>query len=125
MEAPDQDPPESKPGIRGRLPDITWNLKRTIWGLIFGLIAGLFAPLLVLPFDPSLDSDGAMLAAQGLFGLCLIGVPWVEILYQLGLLMHAKTVLVVVFDDLIDLILLLREVSDEGSLREPVQAVLG
>jgi CAAX protease family protein len=73
---PDREAPEARPGIRGRLPEISWSLKRTIWGLVLGLIAALFAPLLVLPFDTSLKSDGAMLAAQGLFGLCLLAVPF-------------------------------------------------
>ena len=68
-------PGERHPGIRGRLPDITWSVKDTVWGLIAGLILALLAPILVLPFDPDLDSDGALLAAQALFGLCLLGVP--------------------------------------------------
>ena len=66
---------EERAGIRGRLPDITWSIKDTIWGLIAGLILALLAPIVVLPFDPDLDSDGALLAAQGVFGLCLLGVP--------------------------------------------------
>ena len=67
--------PHERAGIRGRLPDITWSLKDTIWGLIGGMILALIAPVVVLPFDPSLDSDGALLAAQALFGLCLLAVP--------------------------------------------------
>ena len=67
-------PPE-RAGIRGRLPDITWSLKDTIWGLVAGLILALIAPIVVLPFDPDLDSDAALLAAQAVFGLCLLGVP--------------------------------------------------
>ena len=66
---------EERADIRGRLPDITWSIKDTIWGLIAGLILALLAPIIVLPFDPDLDSDGALLAAQGVFGLCLLGVP--------------------------------------------------
>jgi len=62
-------------GIRGRLPDITWSIKDTVWGLIAGLILALLAPIVVIPFDPDLSSDGALLAAQGVFGLCLLGVP--------------------------------------------------
>jgi membrane protease YdiL (CAAX protease family)/uncharacterized RDD family membrane protein YckC len=77
--APDSPAPPgpklSRPGIRGRMPDITWSLKDTIWGLIGGLILALLSPILVLPFDPDFDSDGAILAAQGVFGLCLILVP--------------------------------------------------
>jgi membrane protease YdiL (CAAX protease family) len=66
---------EARPGLRGRLPDITWSIKDTIWGLIAGLILALIAPIVVVPFDPDLSSDGALLAAQGVFGLCLLGVP--------------------------------------------------
>ena len=68
-------PDEKRPGIRGRLPAITWSLKDTIWGLVAGLILALLAPIVVLPFDPDLDSDGALLAAQAVFGLCLLVVP--------------------------------------------------
>lgn len=68
-------PPGPPPGQRGRLPDISWSVKRTVAGLFLGLILGMFAPLLVLPFDPDLESEGAILAAQALFGLCLLAVP--------------------------------------------------
>jgi hypothetical protein len=44
-----------------------------VWGILGGLvIGGVFAPLLVLPFDPDLDTDGGILAAQALFGATLI-----------------------------------------------------
>ena len=66
---------DERAGIRGRLPEITWSIKDTIWGLIAGLILALLAPIVILPFDPDLSSDGALLAAQGVFGLCLLGVP--------------------------------------------------
>ena len=66
------DPPPSGP--RGRLPQIDWSLRTTLLGYVGGLLASIFVPLLVLPFDPGLDSDGAMLAAQALFGATLIGV---------------------------------------------------
>ena len=66
---------DERAGIRGRLPEITWSIKDTIWGLIAGLILALLAPIVILPFDPDLSSDGALLAAQGVFGICLLGVP--------------------------------------------------
>ena len=72
----DESPKLKRPGIRGRLPEISWTLKDTIWGLIGGLLTALIIPILVLPFDPDLDSDAALLAAQGLFGLALIVVPF-------------------------------------------------
>lgn len=56
------------------LPDITWDLRQTIWGLLVGLLLAAFvAPLLVLPFDPDLSSLGATLTAQTLLTLALIG----------------------------------------------------
>jgi uncharacterized protein len=73
--SPGTSPGEKRPGIRGRLPDITWTLKDTIWGLIAGLILAVLSPVVVLPFDPDLDSEGALLAAQGVFGACLLLVP--------------------------------------------------
>ena len=62
-------------GPRGSLPAIRWSLGDTGWGLLAGLIvAFIVAPALVLPFDPDLDSDGALLVAQGLLGVSLIAV---------------------------------------------------
>lgn len=62
-----------------RLPAVPWSMADTVWGLIGGLLlAVIVPPLLVLPFDPNLGdpnkaSDGALLAAQGLFdGLLLL-----------------------------------------------------
>jgi membrane protease YdiL (CAAX protease family)/uncharacterized RDD family membrane protein YckC len=56
-------------------PYATWDLRRTVLGLLIGLlVGGLFAPLLVVPFDPDLDSTGALLAAQTLLTVTLIGV---------------------------------------------------
>jgi membrane protease YdiL (CAAX protease family)/uncharacterized RDD family membrane protein YckC len=66
---PPAPPPSSK--MVG-LPASDWDLSRTGWGLLIGLVAALFAPALVLPFDPELDSDGGILAAQALFGGALI-----------------------------------------------------
>jgi membrane protease YdiL (CAAX protease family) len=68
-------PNEKRPGIRGRLPEITWSLKDTVWGLVAGLILAVLSPIIVVPFDPDLDSDWSLLAAQGIFGLCLLAVP--------------------------------------------------
>lgn len=56
------------------LPPIGWDLSRTGWGILIGLLVALFAPVLVLPFDPELDTDGGLLAAQALFGAALIFV---------------------------------------------------
>lgn len=67
-------PPPPPSGPRGALPAITWSLKNTIYGLVAGLVAGIFIPLLVLPFDPDLDSEAGLLVAQALFGVTLIAV---------------------------------------------------
>ena len=53
------------------LPAIGWDLPAAAKGLLAGLIAALFAPVLVLPFDPELDTDAGLLVAQLLFGLAL------------------------------------------------------
>jgi membrane protease YdiL (CAAX protease family) len=55
-------------------PWVTWGPRRTMWGLLAGLaLAALFAPLLVLPFDPDLDSTAGILVAQGLLAITLTG----------------------------------------------------
>jgi uncharacterized protein len=65
--------PPPPPAPRGRLPAIGWDLSATMWGLLGGLvIGGVFAPLLVLPFDPDLDTDAGLLVAQGVFGATLV-----------------------------------------------------
>jgi CAAX protease family protein len=52
-----------------------WEVKRTLLGLVAGLlIGGLFAPLLVLPFDPDLSSTWALLVAQALLSVTLVVV---------------------------------------------------
>ena len=68
--------PRAGPGIGlGGFADLPWGPKDAAWGLVGGLIlAVLIAPLLVLPFDPDLDSTGALLAAQGLLGASLLFV---------------------------------------------------
>jgi membrane protease YdiL (CAAX protease family)/uncharacterized RDD family membrane protein YckC len=54
-------------------PYSTWDLRRTLLGVLVGLlVGGLFAPLLVLPFDPDLSSTGALLVAQFLLEATLI-----------------------------------------------------
>ena len=54
---------------------VTWSGRDVVKGLVAGLLIGLLiAPALVLPFDPDLSSDGALLAAQGLLGTTLMAV---------------------------------------------------
>jgi membrane protease YdiL (CAAX protease family) len=53
---------------------VPWGLGRTGKGLAGGLLLALFTPLIVLPFDPDFDSDGALLAAQALLGGSLLFV---------------------------------------------------
>jgi uncharacterized RDD family membrane protein YckC/membrane protease YdiL (CAAX protease family) len=73
-EPPVRAPAEPEPGARGRLPEISWGVRETVWGLLAGLfLAAFVAPLLVLPFDHDLSSLGATLAAQALLTAALIG----------------------------------------------------
>ena len=55
------------------LPLVPWTLGQT-WGWLLGgmLIAVIVAPLLVVPFDPSLQGDVAQLAAQAVFDGLLV-----------------------------------------------------
>ncbi len=49
--------------------------EETAWGLIGGLLlAVIVPPILVLPFDPDLESPGALLVAQGIFDGLLVMV---------------------------------------------------
>ena len=50
-----------------------WTPRTTFWWLLGGLLLAIIVPpLVVAPFDPDLDSDGALLAAQAIFdGLLL------------------------------------------------------
>ncbi|MGH2983540.1 MAG: CPBP family glutamic-type intramembrane protease [Solirubrobacterales bacterium] len=65
-------PPPSEPGRA--LPPVPWTLGQTFWLMLAGFALALFSPVLVLPLDPDLSSDGALLAAQGLFELSLLFV---------------------------------------------------
>jgi membrane protease YdiL (CAAX protease family)/uncharacterized RDD family membrane protein YckC len=59
----------------GGFPFANWDLRRTFLGVLTGLlVGGLFAPLLVVPFDPDLDSTGGLLVAQGLLEVTLVCV---------------------------------------------------
>jgi uncharacterized protein len=55
-------------------PYATWEVRRTVLGLLGGLLVALFAPVLIVPFDPDLDSTGGLLVAQALFATALIAV---------------------------------------------------
>jgi membrane protease YdiL (CAAX protease family) len=58
-------------GVR-RVP---WTPRDTFWWLLGGLgLAILIPPLLVAPFDPELEGDGALLAAQAMFDSLLLFV---------------------------------------------------
>ena len=71
---PPGQPPRSSWTAPG-FPYPRWEVKRTLLGLIAGLlIGGLFAPLLVLPFDPDLSSTWALLVAQALLSVTLVVV---------------------------------------------------
>jgi uncharacterized protein len=52
---------------------VPWSPRDTFWWLLGGLaLAIIVPPLLVAPFDPDLEGDGALLAAQAMFdGLLL------------------------------------------------------
>jgi membrane protease YdiL (CAAX protease family) len=52
---------------------VPWTPRTTFWWLLGGLLLAIIVPpLLVAPFDPSLNGDGALLAAQAIFdGLLL------------------------------------------------------
>ena len=89
---------ETTPRDESRFPGwVTWSAGDAGVGLLIGLFAGfLLAPALVLPFDTDLSSDGALLAAQSLLGLTLMGVaigvvtkwsfkPLGDVLRRLGL----------------------------------------
>jgi CAAX protease family protein len=73
--APQPQPPAPLPSEPGRaLAPVPWTLSQTFWLMLAGFAIALLSPVLVLPFDPDLSSDGALLAAQGLFELSLLFV---------------------------------------------------
>jgi membrane protease YdiL (CAAX protease family) len=53
---------------------VPWTPRTTFWWLLGGLLLAIIVPpLVVAPFDPDLDADGALLAAQAIFdGLLLL-----------------------------------------------------
>ncbi len=56
-------------------PLVPWTPRSTLWALIGGmLVAIILPPLLVVPFDPDLESDSALLTAQGIFDGILVAV---------------------------------------------------
>jgi CAAX protease family protein len=69
--APTIPPPD---GPTRALPAVPWTLGQTFWLMLAGFVLALLSPVLVLPFDPDLESDGALLAAQGLFETSLLFV---------------------------------------------------
>jgi membrane protease YdiL (CAAX protease family) len=66
--------------MEGRVQEVPWGFRDSIWGLIGGLLlVFIVPPLLVLPFDsnladPDKAKDGAILAAQALFDGMLVAV---------------------------------------------------
>jgi len=75
--ATQEPPPAAAPGsgsswTAAGFPYADWELRRTVLGLAGGLLLALFTPLLILPFDPDLESTGALLAAQALFAGSLV-----------------------------------------------------
>ncbi len=56
-------------------PYAIWEVRRAVWGVLIGLlVGGLFAPLLVVPFDPHFDSTAGKLVAQALLEVTLVCV---------------------------------------------------
>lgn len=72
---PRPQPPAAPPARPDRaLPPVPWTLSQTFWLMLAGFGLALLSPVLVLPFDSDLSSDGALLGAQGLFELSLLFV---------------------------------------------------
>jgi membrane protease YdiL (CAAX protease family)/uncharacterized RDD family membrane protein YckC len=67
-------PPAPPPPEPTRLA-VPWTPRTTFWWLLGGLLlAIIIPPLLVAPFDPKLEGDGALLAAQAMFDSLLLFV---------------------------------------------------
>jgi membrane protease YdiL (CAAX protease family)/uncharacterized RDD family membrane protein YckC len=66
-------PPAPPPPKAAGVAPVPWSTKTTVQWLLGGLLLAIIVPpLLVAPFDPDLESDGALLVAQALFdGLLL------------------------------------------------------
>jgi len=61
--------------MEARVRPVPWSPRDTFWWLLGGLaLAIIVPPLLVAPFDPNLDGDGALLAAQAMFDSLLLFV---------------------------------------------------
>jgi uncharacterized protein len=71
--APETAPPPTPPPPQPSRLSVPWTPRTTFWWLIGGLLLAIIVPpLLVAPFDPDLEGDGALLAAQAMFdGLLL------------------------------------------------------
>ena len=81
VQGPAERPPAEKPPAEEpRMPEVTWGLGDSIWGLIGGLLLVVIVPpLLVLPFDPHIGdpdkaSDAGILATQAIFDVFLMAV---------------------------------------------------
>ncbi|HWN81503.1 MAG TPA: type II CAAX endopeptidase family protein, partial [Candidatus Udaeobacter sp.] len=76
----EQPPAEKPPAEEPRMPEVTWGLGDSIWGLLGGLLLVVIVPpLLVLPFDPHIGdpdraSDAGILATQAIFDVFLMAV---------------------------------------------------
>jgi membrane protease YdiL (CAAX protease family)/uncharacterized RDD family membrane protein YckC len=73
--SPTPTPGDAAAAVPGHgLPEITWTLRQTLGWFFGGFLIAVFSSLLVVPFDPELESDAGFLAAQGLFGASLLTV---------------------------------------------------
>ena len=54
------------------LPEIDWTLRQTMGWFFGGFLLAIFSSLLVVPFDPELESDAGFLVAQALFGATIL-----------------------------------------------------